>query len=81
VWDEQAEKAFHELKEYMKNIPTLVLPKTEEEFKLRKFKRCCADLDIHDEVSLVAHPHMNEHIQRANEMILQGIKTRMHHDL
>jgi hypothetical protein len=34
------------LKNNMKNIPTLVLPKPEEEFKLRKFKRCCVDFDI-----------------------------------
>jgi hypothetical protein len=36
---------------------------------------------IHHQSSLAAHPKMNGQVERVNELILQGMKTRMFYDL
>jgi transposase InsO family protein len=46
-----------------------------------KFVRCCADFGIHHQPSSAAHPQTNGQVKRANRLILQGMKTRMFHDL
>jgi hypothetical protein len=51
------------------------------QFKGAKFVRCCADFDIQHQPSSAAHPQTNGQVERANGLILQGMKTRMFQDL
>jgi hypothetical protein len=50
-------------------------------FKGAKFIRCCVDFAIHHQPSLPVHAQMNGQVEWANRLILQGMKTRMFHDL
>jgi hypothetical protein len=43
--------------------------------------RCCTDFSIHHQPSSVVHPQTNGKVQRVNGLILQGMETRMFHDL
>jgi hypothetical protein len=51
------------------------------QFKRANFVRCCADFGIHHQAPLATHPRTNGQVKRANRLILQGMKTRMFHDL
>jgi transposase InsO family protein len=51
------------------------------QFKKAKFVRCCVDFGIHHQLSLAVHPQTNGQVERANKLILYGMKTRMFHDL
>jgi transposase InsO family protein len=66
---------------YRFGIHIRVLIDNETQFKGAKFVRCCMDFGIHHQPSLAAHPQMNGQVERANKLILQGIKTRIFHDL
>jgi hypothetical protein len=39
------------------------------------------DFGIQHQLSFVAHPQMNGQVEQTNGLILQGMKTRMFHDL
>jgi hypothetical protein len=43
--------------------------------------RCRADFGIHHQPSSAMHPQTNRQVERVNTFILQGMKTRMFHDL
>jgi hypothetical protein len=43
--------------------------------------RCHADFGIHHQPSSAMHPQTNRQVKRVNTFILQGMKTRMFHDL
>jgi transposase InsO family protein len=58
-----------------------VLTDNGTQFKGVKFVRCCADFGIQHQPSSVAHPQMNVQVERTNGLILQGMKTRMFHEL
>jgi transposase InsO family protein len=66
---------------YRFEVPKWVLTDNGTQFKGAKFVRCCANFGIHHQSSSAAHPMTNEQVKRANELILQGMKTRMFHDL
>jgi hypothetical protein len=42
---------------------------------------CCLDFGISHQASSAAHPQTNEYVERANRLILHGMKTMMFHDL
>jgi transposase InsO family protein len=66
---------------YRFGVPTRVLTDNETQFKGVKFLRCCVDFGIHHQPSLAAHPQTNGQVERTNELLLQGMKTRMFQDL
>jgi transposase InsO family protein len=66
---------------YMFGVPKWVLTDNETQFKGAMFIRCCTDFGINLHALLAAHPQTNGQVKRANGLILQGMKTRMFHDL
>jgi transposase InsO family protein len=66
---------------YRFGVPTRVLTDNETQFKGVKFLRCCVDFGIHHQPSSAAHPQTNGQVERTNELLLQGMKTRMFQDL
>jgi hypothetical protein len=63
------------------DVPRWVLMDNGTHFKGAKFKRCCAYFGIEHHASSTAHPQKNDQVERANELILQGMKTIMFNDL
>jgi transposase InsO family protein len=51
------------------------------QFTGRKFLDFCEDHHIRVDWAAVAHPMMNGQVERANDMILQGLKPRIYNDL
>jgi transposase InsO family protein len=51
------------------------------QFKGAKFARCSAYFGIEHQASSIAHQQTNTQVECANGLILQGMKTRMFHDL
>jgi transposase InsO family protein len=51
------------------------------QFTGRKFLDFCEDHHIRVDWAAVAHPMTNGHVERANGMILQGLKSRIYNDL
>jgi transposase InsO family protein len=66
---------------YRFGIPKWVLADNGTQFKGAKFIRYCVDFGIHHQPSSTAHPQTNRQVERANKLILQGMKTRMFHVL
>jgi transposase InsO family protein len=66
---------------YRFGVPRWVLTNNRTQFKEAKFVRCCADYGIHHQPSSATHPQTNGQVERANGFILQGMKTRIFHDL
>jgi transposase InsO family protein len=66
---------------YRFGVPKWVLTDNETQFKGAIFTRCCTDFGINLQTSLAAHSQTNGQVKRANRLILQGMKTRMLHDL
>jgi transposase InsO family protein len=66
---------------YRFGVPKRVLTDNGTQFKGAKFLRCCADFGIHHQPSSAAHPQTNGQVEHTNELLLQGMKTRMFQDL
>jgi transposase InsO family protein len=66
---------------YRFDIPRRVLTDNGTQFKGAKFIRCFTDFGIHHQPSSAAYPQMNGQVKQTNRLILQGMKTRMFHDL
>jgi hypothetical protein len=66
---------------YKFGVPRWVLTDNGTQFKEAKIIRCCTDFDIHYQPSPTVHPQTNRQVKRVNRFILQGMKTRMFHDL
>jgi transposase InsO family protein len=66
---------------YKFSIPKWVLIDNGTQFKGTKFARWCADFSINHQASLAAQPQMNDQVERANGLILQGMMTMMFYDL
>jgi transposase InsO family protein len=66
---------------YRFSVPRRVLTDNRTQFKGAKFARCCVEFGIQHQPSSAAHPQTNGQVERTNELILQGMKTRMFHDL
>jgi transposase InsO family protein len=66
---------------YRFSVPKRVPTDNGTQFKGAKFLRCCADFGIHHQPSLAAHRQTNGQVERINDLLLQGMKTRMFQDL
>jgi hypothetical protein len=66
---------------YRFSVPRRVLIDNGTQFKGAKFIKCCTNFGIQHQLSSTSHPQTNGQIERANRLILQGMKTRMFYDL
>jgi transposase InsO family protein len=62
-------------------VPNSIITDNGTQFTGRKFLDFCEDHHIRVEWAAVAHPMMNGQVERANDMILQGLKPRIYNDL
>jgi transposase InsO family protein len=58
-------------------IPNTIITDTGTQFTGKKFLNFCDDNNIRVNWSAVAHPKTNGQVERANDMILQGLKLRI----
>jgi hypothetical protein len=62
---------------YRFGIPNMIITDNGTQFTGKKFLNFCDDNHIRVDLSAVAHPKMNGQVERANGMILQGLKPRI----
>jgi hypothetical protein len=62
---------------YHFSIPNTIITNNDTQFTGKKFLNFYDDDHIHVDWSAVAHPKMNKKVERANGMILQGLKPRI----
>jgi transposase InsO family protein len=62
-------------------VPNSIITDNGTQFTGRKFLDFCEDHHIRVDWAAVAHPMMNGQVERANDMILQGLKLRIYNDL
>ena len=66
---------------YRFGVPSKVITDNGTQFTSRKWKKFYAEHQIEHAVSSASHPQTNGQVERANGVILRGIKTRVHDDL
>jgi transposase InsO family protein len=62
-------------------VPNYIITDNGTQFTGRKFLDFCEDHHIRVDSAAVAHPMTNGQVERANGMILQGLKPRIYNDL
>jgi transposase InsO family protein len=62
-------------------VPNSIIIDNGTQFTGRTFLDFCEDHHIRVDWAAVAHPMMNGQVERANGMILQGLKPRIYNDL
>jgi hypothetical protein len=62
---------------YRFGIPNTIITNNNTYFTGKKFLNFCDDNNIRVDLSAVAHPNTNRQVERANGMILQGLKPRI----
>jgi transposase InsO family protein len=62
---------------YHFGIPNTIITDNGTQFTRKKFFNFCDDNNIHVDWSAVAHLKTNGQVERANNMILQGLKPRI----
>jgi transposase InsO family protein len=62
-------------------VPYSIITDNDTQFTGRKFLDFCEDHHIRVDWAAVAHPMMNGQVERANGMILQGLKPWIYNDL
>jgi transposase InsO family protein len=62
-------------------VPNSIITDNDTQFTGRKFLDFCEDHHIRVDWAAVAHPMTNGQVERANIMILQGLKPRIYNDL
>jgi transposase InsO family protein len=62
-------------------VPNSIITNNDTQFTGRKFLDFCEDHHIRVDWAAVAHPMTNGQVERANDMILQGLKPRIYNDL
>jgi transposase InsO family protein len=62
-------------------VPNSIITDNGTQFTGRKFLEFCEDHHICVDWAAVAHPMTNGQVERANDMILQGLKPRIYNDL
>jgi transposase InsO family protein len=62
-------------------VPNSIITDNGTQFTGRKFMDFCEDHHIWMDWAAVAHPMTNGQVERANGMILQGLKPRIYNDL
>ena len=66
---------------YRFGVPNSIITDNDTQFTGKKFLRFCDDFHIRVDLSAVAHPQTNGQVERANGMILQGLKPRIFNKL
>jgi transposase InsO family protein len=66
---------------YQFGVPNSIITDNGSQFTGRKFLEFCDKYHIRVDWVAVAHPQTNGHVERANDMILQGLKPRVFHRL
>jgi transposase InsO family protein len=66
---------------YRFGVPKWVLTDNGTQFKGAKFVRYYSDICIHHQALPATHLQTNGQVERANKLILQGMKARMFHNL
>jgi transposase InsO family protein len=62
-------------------VPNSIIIDNSTQFTGKKFLDFCEDDHIRVDWAVVAHPMTNGQVERANSMILQGLKPRIYNDL
>jgi transposase InsO family protein len=62
---------------YRFGVPNSIITDNGSQFTGRKFLEFCDKFHIHVDWAAVAHPQTNSQVERANGMILQGLKPRI----
>jgi hypothetical protein len=62
-------------------VPNSIITDNGTQFTGRKFLDFCEDHHIQVDWAAMAHPMTNGQVERANDMILQGLKPRIYNDL
>jgi transposase InsO family protein len=62
---------------YRFGVPNSIITNNESEFTGRKYLEFCDKFHIRVDWVAVAHPQTNGQVERANDMILQGLKPRI----
>jgi transposase InsO family protein len=62
-------------------VPISIITNNGTQFTGKKFLDFCEDHHIRVNWAAVAHPMTNGQVERANDMILQGLKPRIYNDL
>jgi transposase InsO family protein len=62
---------------YHFGIPNTIITDNGTQFTGKKFLNFCDDDNIHVHWSTVAHPKRNGQVERANDMIFQGLKQHI----
>jgi transposase InsO family protein len=66
---------------YMFGVPNNIITDNGTQFTARELKDFCADSGIKINYVLVSHPHRNGQVERSNDMILQGLNSRIFYRL
>ena len=80
IKSEQAVQFFNDIV-YRFVVPNSIIMDNGTQFIGKKFLRFCNDFHICVDWSTVAHPQTNGQVERANGMILQGLKPRIFNKL
>jgi transposase InsO family protein len=62
---------------YLFGIPNTIITDNGTQFTRTKFLNFCDDNNIRVDWSVVAHPKTNGQVERADDMILQGLKPQI----
>jgi transposase InsO family protein len=62
---------------YRFGVPNSIITDNGSQFTGKKFLEFCDKFHIHVDWAAVAHPQTNGQVERANDMILQGLKPRI----
>ena len=76
IKSEQAVQFFIDIV-YRFGVPNSIIMDNDTQFTGKKFLRFHDDFHIRVDWSAVAHPQMNGQVERANGMILQGLKPKI----
>ena len=58
-------------------VPNSIIIDNSTQFTGKKFLQFCDEYHIRVDWAAVAHPRMNGQVERANGMVLQGLKPRI----
>jgi transposase InsO family protein len=80
IKSEQAVQFFTDIV-YRFGVPNSIITDNGIQFTGKKFLKFCDDFHIRVDWSAVAHPQTNDQVERANGMILHGLKPRIFNKL
>jgi transposase InsO family protein len=80
IRSEEAIKFFTDIIHHFR-VPNSIITDNDTQFTGKKFLRFCDDNHIRVDWAVVAHPPTNGQVERANDMILQGLKPRIFNKL